>query len=348
MTSPRLPDRITRRLRLPLVAAPMFGVSGVDLVVAACRNGVVGAFPTVNARSTAVLDQWLTEIAARLLAEPEQAAPEQAAPEHAAPEHAAPFCPNLIMRSPRMADDLACLVRHRVEMVITSVGSPAPAVAALHDIGCLVLADVATLGHARKAIAAGADGLVLLAAGAGGQTGWMNPMAFVRALRAEFDGPLVLAGGISDGVALRAAQVLGCDLAYMGTRFIATRESLADDAYRDLLVQASLDDVLLTKAFTGLPTNMLVQSIRRAGLDPARLAEQVSPASAAQMFGGGTHRDQAEAEAAGGAPAGGSSQDPKRWRDIWSAGHSVSGVRAVLSVDALVAQVAQEFHHAGS
>ena len=326
MNPPRLPDRITRRLRLPLVAAPMFKVSGVDLVVAACRNGVIGAFPTVNARSTVLLDQWLGEIGARLFA---------------APEEAAPVCPNLIMRSPRMADDLACLVKHRVELVITSVGSPAPAVAALHDIGCLVLADVATLAHARKAIAAGADGLVLLTAGAGGQTGWLNPLAFVRALRAEYDGPLVLAGGISDGVALRAAQVLGCDLACMGTRFIASRESLAAQAYRDLLVQADLDDVLLTRAFTGLPTNMLVASITRAGLDPQRLDEQVSPASAAKMFGGGTQRDQADA-AGGDAPDG-----PRRWRDIWSAGHSVSGVRAVQSVDALVAQVEQEYHHAG-
>ena len=326
MNPPRLPDRITRRLRLPLVAAPMFNVSGVDLVVAACRNGVIGAFPTVNARSTVLLDQWLGEIGARLFA---------------APEEAAPVCPNLIMRSPRMADDLACLVKHRVELVITSVGSPAPAVAALHDIGCLVLADVATLAHARKAIAAGADGLVLLTAGAGGQTGWLNPLAFVRALRAEYDGPLVLAGGISDGVALRAAQVLGCDLACMGTRFIASRESLAAQAYRDLLVQANLDDVLLTRAFTGLPTNMLVASITRAGLDPQRLDEQVSPASAAKMFGGGTQRDQADA-AGGDAPDG-----PRRWRDIWSAGHSVSGVRAVQSVDALVAQVEQEYHHAG-
>ena len=158
----------------------------------------------------------------------------------------------------------------------------------------------------------------------------------------------MLAGGISDGVALRAAQVLGCDLAYMGTRFIATRESLADEAYRDLLVQASLDDVLLTQAFTGLPTNMLVASIRRAGLDPARLDEQVSPASAAHLFGGGTHRDQAEADAANTAdPTHGPTHGPKRWRDIWSAGHSVSGVAAVQSVDALVAQVEQEFHRAG-
>lgn len=315
--SPRLPAHISRRLRLPLIAAPMLNVSGVDLVVAACRNGVIGAFPTANARSVEQLDQWLSEIASRLFA---------------APEEAAPFCPNLIMRSPRLAEDLACLLRHRVELVITSVGSPAPTVAALHGIGCLVLADVATLAHARKAIAAGADGLVLLSAGAGGQTGWLNPFAFVRALRAEYDGPLVLAGGISDGVALRAAVTLGCDLAYMGTRFIATRESLAADAYREMLVEASIDDVLLTSAFTGLPTSMLLPAIRRAGLDPAKLDETVTPGSAAQMFGGAAH--------------GSSGNGPRRWRDIWSAGHSVSGVRAVQTVDSLLAQVEQEFHRA--
>ncbi len=310
----RLPDRITRRLRLPLIAAPMLAVSGVELVVAACRNGVIGAFPTANARSTAQLDQWLSEIHQRLFA---------------APEEAAPCCPNLIMRSPRLAEDLACLLAHRVELVITSVGSPAPVVSALHGIGCLVLADVATLEHARKAIAAGADGLVLLSAGAGGQTGWLNPFAFVRALRAEYDGPLVMAGGISDGVALRAAGVLGADLAYMGTRFVASHESMAADAYKQMLVDSSADDVLLTKAFTGLATSMLLPSIRRAGLDPDRLDELVTPKTAAQMFGGAAQND-----------------GPKRWSDIWSAGHSVSGVHSLQSVDALVAEVEHQYHHA--
>ena len=310
----RLPDRITRRLRLPLIAAPMLAVSGVELVVAACRNGVIGAFPTANARSSAQLDQWLSEIHQRLFA---------------APEEAAPCCPNLIMRSPRLTEDLACLLAHRVEMVITSVGSPAPVVSALHGIGCLVLADVATLEHARKAIAAGADGLVLLSAGAGGQTGWLNPFAFVRALRAEYDGPLVMAGGISDGVALRAAGVLGADLAYMGTRFVASHESLAADAYKQMLVDSSADDVLLTKAFTGLATSMLLPSIRRAGLDPDRLDELVTPKTAAQMFGGAAQND-----------------GPKRWSDIWSAGHSVSGVHSLQSVDALVAEVEHQYHHA--
>ena len=282
--------------------------------MAACRNGVIGAFPTANARSSAQLDQWLSEIHQRLFA---------------APEEAAPCCPNLIMRSPRLAEDLACLLAHRVELVITSVGSPAPVISALHGIGCLVLADVATLEHARKAIAAGADGLVLLSAGAGGQTGWLNPFAFVRALRAEYDGPLVLAGGISDGVALRAAGVLGADLAYMGTRFVASHESMAADAYKQMLVDSSADDVLLTKAFTGLATSMLLPSIRRAGLDPDRLDELVTPKTAAQMFGGAAQND-----------------GPKRWSDIWSAGHSVSGVHSLQSVDALVAEVEHQYHHA--
>jgi len=200
-------------------------------------------------------------------------------------------------------------------------------VAALHDAGALVLADVATLRHAERAIAAGADGLILLTAGAGGQTGWLNPFAFVRAVRSMFDGIVVLAGGVSDGQALAAAITLGCDLAYMGTRFIATRESLASDAYRAMLVDASMDDVLLTSAITGLPTNMLTPSIHAAGLDPKRLDEEIGEARARAQFGAG---------AAG----------PRRWTDIWSAGHSVSGVREVGSVKALVDQTRAEFESA--
>lgn len=302
----RLPEAIARRLTLPLIAAPMLRVSGPDLVIAACNAGVIGAFPTKNARTAADLDAWLTEIRGRLGAD------------------AAPFCPNLIMRDDRLAEDLAIVARHGAEVVITSVGSPAPAVAALHDAGALVLADVATLRHAERAIAAGADGLILLTAGAGGQTGWLNPFAFVRAVRAMFDGIVVLAGGISDGHALAAAITLGCDLGYMGTRFIATRESLASDSYRAMLVDASMDDVMLTSAITGLPTNMLQPSIEAAGLDPRRLDEQIGEARARQQFGAG---------AAG----------PRRWADIWSAGHTVSGVREVGSVHGLVEQTRAEF-----
>ncbi len=314
-----------RRLRLPLVAAPMLRVSGPELVMAACAAGVVGAFPTANARSVDELDAWLHAITQGLAGLPQ----------------AGPWCANLIMRSPRLADDLACLLRHGPQLVITSVGSPAPVLPALQGIGCQVLADVATLAHAHKAIAAGVDGLVLLGAGAVGQTGWLKPLAFVRALRREgYGGLIALAGGISDGVALRAAHVLGADLGLAGTRFIATQESRAEPDYQQMLVHASADDIVLTRAFTGLPTSMLAPSIRRAGLDPARLDETVTPETAAQMFGGHAHRGDAA-----GAPG---AATPRRWRDVWSAGHSVSGVHGLPSVADLIAELAAEYHDASA
>jgi nitronate monooxygenase len=298
-----LPEAIADRLRLPLIAAPMLRVSGPELVSAACAAGVIGGFPTANARTPAELDEWLTQI-------------EQAT--------GAPYAANLIVRSPRFAQDLQVLVNHGVELVITSVGSPKAAVGPLHEVGALVFADVATLHHAKRAVEAGADGLILLAAGAGGQTGWLNPFAFVRAVRAFFDGPLVLAGGVSDGHALHAARVLGCDLAYMGTAFLATRESRAEPAYKQMIVDASLDDIVLTRAFTGLPTSMLAPSIHAAGLDPAQLDETVTPAAAAELYG----RDGA---------------GPHRWSQVWSAGHSVSGVRALVSVAELVEQTEKDY-----
>jgi nitronate monooxygenase len=316
------PDLIARfrdRLSLPLIAAPMFLVSGIDLVVAACANGVIGAFPTVNCRSPEQLDAWLGEIAARLSRAADISG-----------KAAAPVCPNLIVHrsNARLAQDLDVLLRHRPELVITSVGSPAPVVQPLHDAGALVFADVASIRHAMRAVEAGADGLVLLTAGAGGQTGWLNPFAFVRAVRAFFAGPIVLAGGISDGHALRAAEVLGCDLGYMGTRFIATAESMADDRYKAMLVASSADDIVLTSAFTGLPTNMLRPSILAAGLDPDDL-----PAHGAIEIG--KDIDLAARE-----------QRPKRWRDIWSAGHSTSGVTCIPMVERLVARTTAEYREA--
>jgi len=314
-------SRFRDRLALPLIAAPMFLVSGVELVVAACRNGVIGAFPTVNCRSPEQLDAWLTEIETRLRECFDQSG-----------KRAAPVCPNLIVHrsNARLADDLKILLKHNPEIVITSVGSPAPVIAPLHEAGALVLADVASIRHAERAIAAGADGLVLLTAGAGGQTGWLNPFAFVRAVRGFFDGPIVLAGGIADGHALHAAEVLGCDLAYMGTKFIATRESLADERYKAMLVESSADDILLTTAFTGLQTNMLTPSILAAGLDPKDL-----PARGAIDIG----KD---------IDIGARENRPKRWRDIWSAGHSASGVTGVVPVDDLVARTAGEYRQAAN
>jgi nitronate monooxygenase len=311
--------RIGERMRLPLIAAPMFLVSGVELVVAACCNGVIGAFPTANCRTPDELAAWLAAIRRRVRDHQDTTG-----------TAAAPFCPNLIVHAsnPRLGEDLRVVLANAPEIVITSVGSPAGVVAPLHDAGALVFADVASIRHAERAIAAGADGLVLLTAGAGGQTGWLNPFAFVRAVRKFFPGPIVLAGGISDGQALRAAILLGCDLAYMGTRFIATHESMAPPAYKDMIVAASADDILLTRAFTGLQTNMLRPSIVAAGLDPDALPERGMIDIAKDIS--------VEAR----------DQQPQRWRNIWSAGHSASGVSEILGVETLVARTAAEYRAA--
>src|SRR6476620_1734836 len=313
--------RIRRRMRLPLIAAPMFRVSGVDLVVGACTHGVIGAFPTANCRTAEELPHWLAAIRRHLR--------ENEVTTGAA---AAAFFPNLRVHAsnPRLADDLAVVLSHAPEIVITSVGSPAGVVRPLHEAGAFVLADVATIRHAERALAAGADGLVLLTAGAGGQTGWLNPFAFVRAVRAFYDGIIVLAGGISDGHALHAAEVLGCDLGYMGTKFIATRESMADDRYKQMLVTSSADDILLTTAFTGLQTSMLRPSIEAAGLDPDNLPSR-------GMIDIGKDID-----------VGARESQPKRWRDIWSSGHSTSGVKEVLSVDEMVARTVAEYRAASA
>lgn len=311
-----LSPSLAGRLRLPLIVAPMFLVSGPELAIAACRAGVIGAFPTANCRTTDELDDWLDRIAADLKA------PGARTP--------APACANLIVHrsNDRLADDLAVVARHRVELVIASVGSPEPVIGTVHDYGGLVFADVASMRHVDKAAAAGADGLILLAAGAGGQTGWANPFAFVRQARAAFDGPLVLAGGLADGTALRAAQVLGADLGYMGTRFIATAEARADRRYKQMIVDARLDDIVLTRAFTGLETNMLKASIEAAGLDPADL-----PARGMIDVAKDLDPD---------------SRQKRRWRDIWSAGHTAGSVHDVPTVEELVARLEGEYRAAAS
>lgn len=312
-----LPARIRSRLRLPLMAAPMLRVSGPELVSAACIGGVIGSFPTPNSRTPEQLDAWLTRIA-------EDCARAEAP--------TAPVCPNIIMRSqPEMlAADVKVLVKHKVEMVLASVGSPQPVIGPLHDVGCLVLADVASIRHAEKAIEAGADGLVLLSAGAGGQTGWANGMSFARAVRAFYDGPLVLAGGISDGAALWAARALGCDLGLMGTRFIATAESMAVEGYKAMLVDSRIDDVALTRGISGLDANFLRPSIVACGLDPQELAQPVSPERARELFS--SYEKQM--------------RGPKRWVDLWSAGHTVSAVDAVPTTAELIDTIATEYDEA--
>lgn len=308
-----LPTHISRRLRLPVIMAPMLRVSGVEMVKAACKAGVIGAFPTVNPRTHDELDDWLTEL------------------DEALNEDDAPYCPNLIMRRENIERDVEVLLRHKTEIVITSVGSPERIMPALREAGITVLADVATVHHARKALEAGVDGLILLSAGAGGNTGWLNPFAFVRAVKKFHDGPLALAGGMSDGSALFAAETLGCGFGYMGTKFIATTESRAEERYKNMVVESSMDDVMRTRAFTGMDTSMLVPSIVAAGLDPTQLHEDADAAAARKSYGSGD-----------------SASGPKRWRDIWSAGHTVSGVDELMSVADVVEQTLNEYREARS
>ncbi|MER6972255.1 NAD(P)H-dependent flavin oxidoreductase [Nocardioides sp. NPDC057767] len=300
----------TDRLRIPAIAAPMTDVSGPDLVAEACCAGVVGAFPSHNAASSSELERWLAEINERRA--------------HVGTgTQAAPVAVNLVVHptNSRLDSDLRAVLSGGVEVVITSVGSPRSIVGPLHDAGVTVLADVASIHHARRAIDAGVDGVVLLTAGAGGQTGWANAFAFTRAVRDEFNGMVVLAGGVSDGAGILAARVLGADLAYLGTRFIATTESLAPAAYRAGVVAASLDDVATTTQVTGLAANVLSEWLR--GVDPAM---------------GGGHESE----------AGFSVDRLLSQRGVWAAGHSVSGTDRVLPVAELVALLDRELREARS
>jgi nitronate monooxygenase len=301
----RRTDRFAQLVDLlpaPLIVAPMTGVSSLELVDAVTRAGVIGSFPVHNCESTSELGSWLTELGAR---------------EQTSTSPLGPVVPNLIVHqtNTRREADLAMVLDHRVPAVITSVGSPADVLPPLHEADVLVLADVASMKHVHRAIAAGVDGLVLLTAGAGGQTGWANPFAFIRAVRKIWDGPLVLAGGITDGVSLLAAQVAGCDLAYMGTPFIATTESGVADEYRQAVVDASLDDIELTSAFTGLPTSMIRNLADdrpevNGAYDATRITDGVEAIAASTFF---------------------------------SAGHSVAGVEHVVPAAELVARVRNEY-----
>lgn len=306
------------RLSVPLISAPMFLVSGPELVIEACKNGVIGAFPTANCRTVEQLDGWFTQIERQLSAF-RSANPDQPV---------APPCANLIVHrsNPRLRDDLALVRKHRIELVIASVGSPHEIIEPIHEYGGVVYADVASMRHVEKALAAGSDGLVLLTAGVGGQTGWANPFAFVRQVREVFDGPVVLAGGVADGTALYAAAVLGCELVYMGTRFIATQESMAPEAYKQMIVGTNMDGIKLTKAFSGLETNMIRQSIEEAGLDPDHLPER-------SMIDVSTDLDPTH-------------QDKKRYRDIWSAGHTAGSIHDVPAVRDLVVRLREEYQAA--
>jgi nitronate monooxygenase len=296
---------IKSRLKLPIISAPMFLVSGPDLVIAACKAGVIGSFPTLNARPIEALDAWFQSIVSELEAF------------KVAGGKPAPWAANLIVHrsNPRAAEDLALTLKYKPEIVITALGTPANVIEGVHAYGGLVFADVNSVAYAKKAAAAGADGLVLVAAGAGGHTGQITPFSFVPAVREFFSGPIVLGGGIVDGAGIRAAEVLGATFGYVGTRFIPTAESIAAQGHKQMIVDATEEDIICTAHFTGVPANYLKPSIVNAGIDPTQLGVR-----AEKKFDS----------------RGSENQDTKAWRDIWSAGQGVRAVKSILTVADLV------------
>lgn len=307
------PLALHAQTRLPVIGAPMFLVSGPELVVAQCAAGIIGTFPSLNARPQEQLHDWLTRIETGL------AAKRRAAPD----ARIAPYGVNLIVHpsNPRWQGDLAICAERRVPLIITSLHAPEAVVQAAHGYGGLVFHDVTNVRHAKRALDAGVDGLILVAAGAGGHAGQINPIALINEIRAFYDGPLALSGCISHGKDVLAAQVLGCDFAYMGTRFIATRESLAGEAYREMVLQAQAADVTYTPYFSGVPANYLSASIQAAGLDPQELVRR-GEAPPANMD---------------------KSSRPKAWKDVWSAGQGVGAAQEVLPTAMLVDQLESEY-----
>lgn len=311
-----LPPILRDRLRLPVVASPMFTVSGPELVIAQCTSGVVGSFPSLNARPQGLLDDWLTTIS-DALAKHDANHPE-------AP--AAPYAVNLIVHrtNARLEADLETIVRHEVPIVITSLGARAEVNDAVHAYGGIVLHDVVHDGFARKAVEKGADGLIAVAAGAGGHGGSQSPFALVQEIRTWFDGPLVLSGAIAHGRSVLAAQAAGADLAYVGSAFIATHEALADDRYKQMVVDSAAADIVYSDLFTGVPGNYLRGSIEASGLDPDRLSEQDR---AVMSWADGTSK-------------------VKAWSQVWGSGQGIGVVEAVGPAADLVDRLAEEYHSA--
>jgi nitronate monooxygenase len=307
--------RLPERLRVPVVCAPMFLVSGPELALAACRAGIVGAFPATNARPIEVLDDWMRTVAEGVAAMP---APGPGEP-------AGTWAVNLMSHSSntRLPEELALVARHRPPIVITALGGPRPVIDVVRGYGGLVIADVVNLTLARKAAAAGVDGLACICAGAGGHTGSLSPFAFVSAVREFFDGLVVLGGGISDGRGVAGAIAAGADLVYMGTRFIASTESRADPAYKQMVVDCGVDDLVVSASITGTAANWLRPSLVSLGLDPDNLPpppqrnyDANRPISA------------------------------RRWVDTWSAGQGLGAVREVSPTESIVATIADDYRQA--
>jgi len=302
-----VPDIFRGRMRVPAIAAPMFLVSGPQLVIATCKAGVAAAFPTLNARKTAQLDAWLSEMN-------DSIGPQDS-----------PYGVNLILHpsNTRLKDDFALVVAHRVPFVVTSLGHPGDIAQAVHEYGGLVFSDIIHAHHAKKAIEAGVDGVIAVASGAGGHAGTQSAFSLVREIREFWDGVLILGGAISDGASIRAAEVLGADFAYMGTRFIATEESMAQPEYKQMLVDCAPRDIVYTDAVSGTNANFLFPSLERAGYTRDQLA---------QGSGKGKLKDLQD--------------EVKAWRDMWSAGHGVAGIHDLPTVAELAIRLQSEYRAA--
>lgn len=315
-----LPAQLQGRLRLPVVASPMFLASGPELVIGTCRAGVLGTFPALNQRTTAGFDEWLCEIEEGLAAPAAPGAPEPA-----------PFGVNLIVHrtNARIEADLERIVEHEVPLVITSLGAVQEVVDAVHSYGGLVFHDVTGAVHAQKAADAGVDGIILVSAGAGGHAGGINPFALIADVRRVWDGTLLLAGALSSGQDVLAAQAAGADLAYMGTRFLATQEATVAEEYKAMITDHTAQQIVYTPSISSIPANFLRGSIEAAGLDPEHLA---SPERVDLHHVTNPHDEHAK--------------ESKAWRDIWSAGQGVAGIEDVLPVAELVDQLAREYDEA--
>jgi nitronate monooxygenase len=302
-----IPAALSKNLKLPLITAPMFLVSGPELIVAACKSGVIGTFPALNQRTSEGYEDWLKTVKSEL-----------------GPNDAA-YGVNLIVHktNPRLPADLDITVRHKVPLVITSLGAVRDVVDAVHSYGGLVFHDVVSLAHAKKAAEKGVDGLILVCAGAGGHAGTRNPFALVHEVRQFFDGTIILSGCLSTGRDIATSMLMGADFAYMGTRFINVTESRASADYQQMIIDSKADDITYTPAISGIPANFLNASLVACGLDPKHLPEKTEIDVGAEL-----------------------NHEAKAWKDVWSAGQGSGAIDDVPSTAALIARLAREMHAA--
>jgi nitronate monooxygenase len=312
-----LPASLASRLQLPLIGSPLFIVSNPDLVIAQCKAGIVGSFPALNARPGPVLEDWLKRITEEL------GAYDEAHPN--APS--APFAVNQIVHksNDRLMHDMELCVKYKVPVVITSLGARPEINEAVHSYGGITFHDIINITHARKALEKGADGLIAVAAGAGGHAGTLSPLALIQEIREFFDGPLALSGAIATGRSILAAQAMGADVGYMGSAFIATKEANASEAYKNAIVEGTAGDIVYSNLFTGVHGNYLRASIVNAGMDPDNLPES-DPSK--MSFGSG------------------GSEKSKAWRDIWGSGQGIGAIKAVESAGEFIARLKREYAEA--